>query len=345
MAPRARGHRRRRWFLVWLTCTSVLAGARTGRGDDRNPTVSLGVTRGAGAEACITAHELAQRVEARLGHPTFVSAAQADLFIDARIDRAGRGWRATVAASRASGAHVGARKLDTASADCHSLDEDLVLVVALVIDPRATTSPPASAPVQRETIYVPVAVPVAVPGPPPKWSFGAKIGTTIIGGMLPSAAPGLELSVAVTPPGAWPIELGQIVTRREGADEDGHGVDARLVVGTLAVCPELLDRARFDLQLCGGGAAGALSIRSRGLDPDRGGDHATGLLFGRARGRLRIGAGIDAAIDLGVTVPLARLTVYYTALDPAALQVVRRDLYGVATVGWIASLGLGVQIH
>jgi len=345
MAPSVRGHRRHRWLLAWLACTWVLATGRSSRADDKNPTVSLGLTRGTGAETCITAHELAQRVEARLGHATFVSAAQADLFVDARVDRAGRGWRATVAASRANGEHVGVRKLETASSDCHSLDEDLVLVVALVIDPRATASPPAPAPVHRETIYVPVAVPVAVPGPTPRWSFGAQIATTVLGGMLPSAAPGLELSVAVTPPGAWPIELGQIVTRRETADQDGHGADVRLAVGTLAVCPQLLDRERFDLQLCGGGAAGALFVRSHGLDPGGGGDHATGLLFGRARGTLRVGAGIHAAIDVGMIVPLARRTLYYTALDPTTLQVERRDLYGIAAVGWIASLGLGIQIR
>ena len=348
MPPSARGPRRHRWVLAWLTWTLVLASGRSSWGDDKSSTVSLGLTRGAGAEACITAHELAKRVEARLGHATFVSAAQADLFVDTRVDRAGGGWRATVAASRANGEHVGVRKLESASRDCHSLDEDLVLVVALVIDPLATGSPPVAAPVHRDVVYVrvPVPVPVHVPGPVPRWSFDAGIATTVLGGMLPSLAPGLDLTVAATPPGAWPIELGAIATLRSIAeDEAGHGADARLAIGTLALCPEVLERERVRLQLCGGGAAGAMFVRSRGFDSGGGGDRAAGLLFGRARGSVRVAGGIHAAIDVGVTVPLTRRTVYYTALDPAMLQVERHDIYRMDAVGWITSLGLRVQIR
>jgi hypothetical protein len=332
-----------------LACALIIASAGSSRGDDKNPTVSLGVTRGAGAEACITARELAQRVEARLGHATFVSAAQADLFVDAQVGRTGRGWRATVAASRADGVHVGVRTLESASRDCHSLDEDLVLVVALVIDPRATSSPPAPAPVQREVVYVPlpvrVPVRVPVPGPIPRWIFGARVATTVLGGVLPSAAIGLELAVAATPPGAWPIELGAIATRRVSADEDGHGADVRLAIGTLAVCPALLERERLRLQLCGGGAAGVMFVGSHGFDAAGGGDHAAGLLFGRGRASLAVAGPIHAAIDFGMTVPLTRRTLYYTRLDPAMLQVERRDLYNAAAVGWTASLGLGMQIR
>jgi len=190
-----------------------------------------------------------------------------------------------------------------------------------------------------------VYVPVPVPGSIPRWSFGARIATTVLGRVLPSLVPGLDIAVAVTPPGAWPIELGAIATPRARAEEAGHGADVNLAIGTLAVCPELLARERFRLQLCGGGAAGVLFVRPRGLDPGGGGDHATGLLFGRGRGSLRVAGSIHATIDLGMAVPLARRTLYYTALDPMTLQVERNDLYGMAAVGWIASLGVEVQIR
>lgn len=350
MAPSVRGPRRHRGFIAWLTWALVLASGRPSWGDDRSSTVSLGLTRGAGAETCITAHELALRVEARLGHATFVSAAQADMFVDTRIDRAGRGWRATVSASRANGAHAGVRKLESASRDCHSLDEDLVLIVALVIDPLATGRPPVAAPVRRDVVYVPVPVPVHVPvhvpGPIPRWSFGAGISTIVLGGMLPSLTPGLDLTVAATPPGAWPIELGAIATLRSIVeDEAGRGADVRLALGTLALCPELLERERFGLQLCGGAAAGEMFVRSRGFARAAGGDHSAGLLFGSARGSLRVAGGIDATIDIGMTVPLTRRTLYYTALDPTTLQVERHDIYGIAAVGWVTSVGLRVQIR
>jgi hypothetical protein len=331
-------------WISWLAWLAILASARSGRADDKNPTVSLGLTRAAGAEACITPHDLAARVEARLGRGTFVSAAQADLFIDARVVPAGRGWRATVAASRANGSHVGVRELSSPSADCHSLDDDLVLVVALVIDPLATERPRATAsvaPVVHDLVYVPV----AVPAPAPAWSFEARAATTILGGLLPALAPGLEAALVTTPPGAWPIELGVVATGSAHADDGGHGAEARAVLGSVALCPALVVRDRYRLQLCAGGAAGALVVRSHGLDPAGGGAHATGLLSARGRASVRIAGRLHAVLDLGVTVPLARRSLSYTALDPETLRVERHELADVAAVGWIASLGLGVQIR
>jgi hypothetical protein len=42
-------------------------------------------------------------------------------------------------------------------------------------------------------------------------------------------------------------------------------------------------------------------------------------------------------------VPLTRRSLYYTALDPTTLQVVRHDVFDVPAVGWIASLGLALH--
>lgn len=327
--------------ISWLAVLAVVAGAQPARADDTNPTVSLGLTRAAGAEVCITAHDLAARVEARLGRGTFVSAAQADLFIDARVAPAGRGWHATVAASRANGSRVGVRELASPGADCHGLDDDLVLVVALVIDPMATERPRPSAPTTPDVVYVPV----VVPAPVPAWAIDARAAMTMLGGLLPATAPGLEAALVTTPPGAWPIELGVIATRRASADDDGRGADARVVLGSVALCPTLAARDRYRLQLCAGGAAGALLVRSRGLDPGGGGDHATGLLSARGRASAHIAGRLHAVLDLGMIVPLARRSLSYTALDPATLRVERHELSDTAAIGWIVSLGLGVQIR
>jgi hypothetical protein len=347
MAASARGPRCHRWFLGWAAWIAVVAAAGTSRADERSLAVALGLTRGSGADGCLTARELAQRVEARLGRAAFVSAAKADLFVDVRVARAGRSWRATVAASRASGERVGVRELASAGGDCHGLDEDLVLVVALVIDPMATGAPRAqpAAPAPREVVYVPVPVSVPVAGPAPAWAFGARVATAVLGGVLPSAAPAVDAAIATTPPGAWPIELGVIATASASADDGAHGAEVRIALGTVAVCPELVAGARARLQLCGGGAAGALRVRSHGLDPASTGDHAAGLVFGRGRGSLRVAGGLEVVLDAGVTVPLARRSLYYTALDPMTLQVTRHDLTETAAVGWIAALGLALQIR
>jgi hypothetical protein len=323
-----------RWLVASIASVAWLGSAHA---DDRSPTVSLGLTRGTGAETCITARELAQRVEARLGHPTFVSAAQADLFVDARIARVDRGWRASVAATRADGTKIGVRVLDSASADCRGLDGDLVLVVALVIDPNATDPGHAIPPPPTKTIYV------AVPSPPPRWSFDSRIAAAVVGAVLPSPALALDAAIAATPPGAWPIELGAIVSREAGADDDGHGASLRLALGTVAVCPSLVRRVRSQLQLCVGGAVGALIVHAHGLDSGGDGDVVAADLLASARGRAHLVGPLDAVVDLGAMVPLTRRSLYYTALDPTTLQVVRHDVFDVPAVGWIASLGLALH--
>jgi hypothetical protein len=328
--------RRPRWLVA---AALIVAAARPGRADQRAPTASLGLTRGPRADACITARDLALRVESRLGHATFVSAAQADLFIDARIERAEPGWHATVAATRASGARIGVRELASSGGDCRGLDEDLVLVIALAIDPLASPGAAPVAPAQRETIYV--AVPVVTPAR--RWSFEARIAAGLVDAVLPAPTLAIELAVAAAPPGAWPIEVGAIATRSASAGDAAHGADLRLALGTLAVCPTAVERDRYRVQLCAGGAVGALAVHPRGLDPGSGGEDVAAAALGRARGAVRIADRVSVVAELAAVVPLIRRSLYYTALDPSTLQITRHSIDEVAVVGWAASLGLGVH--
>ena len=58
-------------------------------------------------------HDLARDVETRLGHPVFVSAAQADLSVEGRIEPAkgGPGWHAILVLRDAAGATLGTREI------------------------------------------------------------------------------------------------------------------------------------------------------------------------------------------------------------------------------------------
>lgn len=307
-------------LVAWL--------AASGRARAEAPAVSLGLVRD--SDGCITPRALAQQVEARIG-ATFVSAAQAELFVDARIVRDGRGWRATVTASGADGAQAGERTLRADGADCHALDDDLVLVVALVIDPLGK---PAAAKVETRTVYVPVA---------PRWAFAARAGLAVLGARLPAAALALDAALAVEAPGAWPIELGVIATERARADEDGHGAALRMIAGTLATCPRVWQRGRVALHGCVGAAVGVLAVQPRDLAPAVSGDHATGELFGRARLGVQLAGRLRAVLDAGASVPLTRLTLHYDALDPVTLAVVRHAVYAEPAVAWLASLGVAVH--
>lgn len=341
-------------MVVTLLRTVVVAGwlALLGTRAAAAPTVALGLTRGPGGDGCITAHELALRVEDRLGRGVFVSAAQAELFVDARIERLGRGWHATVSASRANGVAAGRRELDTRSSDCRDLDADLVLVVALVIDPSAPPAAPPPAP--------PAPAPALVPPPPaplapilvpvvvavetvPRWDLSARVASTLLLARLPAPVPAIELALAATPPRAWPIELGLLASAPARAGDAGSGAAVSLVLGTVALCHALWTTHAWRGHVCAGAALGAMRVRPRGLAPVDASTSFAADVIARLRATAPVIGPVTAVAELGPMVPLLRRHLTYTALDPVALEVVRRDLHAPPVMGWTATLGVGVQ--
>ena len=100
---------------------------------------ALNWLRGSGAEACIPAFELAERVEERLGRVVFVSPSEAEVFIDGYISRIqdgeAPGHRAVLGVSDREGRSLGERTLELAEGDCRAFDEALVLVIAVTLYP------------------------------------------------------------------------------------------------------------------------------------------------------------------------------------------------------------------
>jgi hypothetical protein len=73
-------------------------------------------------------------VEALTG-PIFVPSSQADFVIEARVGKTEAGFEARVVTPGAAPSETGERVLNAAGADCHALDEALVFVLALAVDP------------------------------------------------------------------------------------------------------------------------------------------------------------------------------------------------------------------
>ncbi len=108
------------------------------------------------ADGCIQAAELAERVERKLGHPVF--GAEPDLRIDGYLTAAdgspkGARWRSRLTLVDASGTVQGSREVTSADASCRAIDDSLVLVMAVMIDPKAALTP--------------FAAPTEPPPPPP----------------------------------------------------------------------------------------------------------------------------------------------------------------------------------
>ena len=136
MPPRAASMRSRICALACGVALLALAApiARAQR------TSSLSWVRLSGSESCISTQALAERVEQRIGRRAFVSASQADLSLEAHVERVTKpsGFVATLVVSDRKGRVLGRRVLRVEGERCEDLDASLVLVIAIAIDPGAT---------------------------------------------------------------------------------------------------------------------------------------------------------------------------------------------------------------
>ena len=98
--------------------------------------------RGPEAHTCISQDKLTKAVRARLAPDMIVdSPADAGVVLSGQIEKTDSGWRVTIIS-----AHGGARVFERSDQRCRALDDEIVLIIALAIEPPAT-EPAAS---QRE---------------------------------------------------------------------------------------------------------------------------------------------------------------------------------------------------
>ncbi len=107
--------------------------------------VALSWVRLPGAETCSSPQSIARAVQARVGGEVLVGLARADWSIEGRIERRGRTWVATLAAARAPGEQA-MRTLERVAPDCAAIDEQVVTVIALLLDAHSARPRPAQAP-------------------------------------------------------------------------------------------------------------------------------------------------------------------------------------------------------
>ncbi len=151
--------------LIRAACVALVLCAGAASADPR-----WGLTWKA-PEGCIQAAELAERVERRLGNPVFGT--EPDLRIDGYLAAAtgtppGAKWRARLTLVDAQGSVQGSRDVTSPESSCRAIDDSLVLVVAVMIDPKAALTPfaaPGEPPKEPEPAPPPAQV---APAPPPQ---------------------------------------------------------------------------------------------------------------------------------------------------------------------------------
>jgi hypothetical protein len=224
----------------------------------------------------VTTQDLARDVEARLGRSVFVSASNADVSVEGRIEPKSKGgWRAAISVRDDHGALLGTRDLESASASCSDMREELAFVIAIMIDPDAALTPrhpaPALAPAPAPA-PAPVPVPAPAPAPalapalapapapsPPRWRLDA--GTSLAGtvGLLPDPSLGVHADALLTPPGFVPLEGFAAVFPHDSTGPAPRGVTFWSVLVGGGLCPLRFLGSRLALYACAAGIAGALA--------------------------------------------------------------------------------------
>ena len=343
--------------VAQLAALLVLVSATGARAQDPPRTSALSWVRLPGAEGCIGTHALASAVEARLRRPVFVSASEADVSVEGRIEATSRprGWRAVVAISDTHGAVLGERTLESADASCNALDEAVVLVVAVMINPDAALSPVGPAPptppappppapptapetrvvVRTRRVVVHERVPAA------RWRFALLGRLALSAGSLPGIAPGASGAVVVEPPGFLPLELELALfpDARATSSEGSHEARFDLLIAGALLCAPPLGSERLRVHGCAGLEAGGLRARGVGFDTSHEEERAVAQLAGRVRAILWIFGPFLLQASVTAVVPLRRDR--FVSVDSSG-QV--HPVFEPAPVGGMLDLGAGIRL-
>jgi hypothetical protein len=306
---------------------------------------SLGWVRGAGAEGCLGTRALAEAVEARLGRQVFVSAARAEVAIEGQIERGPAGaWRASIALAGEGGRVLGTRELLREAASCRELDEQLVLVIAVMIDPDAALhAAPVLLAAPAPTAPAPIAprelppLSLAAPPRPEPFRAGLHLGAVFALGLLPRPGVGLALRGRLTPP-RWPtIELGGALWSANQAESGGVGARFTLAEGFVAACTPAVTALGFELGGCLGLRGGVLRAGGFGFDLAQSPERPTFAASLEGRVRRRIAGPLVLAVGPGLLAPFVRDRFFYRVDAGPKLEVFRMSpLVGTleATLGF-----------
>jgi hypothetical protein len=262
--------------------------------------------RARGAESCIDPIALAHRVEAFTG-PVFVAASAAELSLTGEVTPEGKGFRVRIALSGVDGRVRGERIVRGQESDCRRLDPAIAFIMALTLDPSLSLAdapaevlasfaqevPPEEtllAELSREPVASTPATPpppVARPPVPPsaplpradhdeetqreRTTYSVAAGAQVMGYVLPSFAPGLQLALGVAPLRWLLLSLGLELafgTRPEPLVVEGHA-SFRALGFALRACPRLFSWQRFSLSGSVGGLVTGITARGTDFESNR----------------------------------------------------------------------------
>jgi hypothetical protein len=361
--------------LAVLACIGITAHAVPAFASERRG-LALNWIRLEGAERCLTAAELASRIEASVGRVLFVRAAEAELSIDGyvRAEDEPRGFRMTFQFSLPSREIVGRREVFLKGSDCSVIDSSVGFLTKVMLDPHGIfdTGDPLDPRVQRvldglfagepmdpirelTTPAAAVAVadsdlervpsknaPPAAPRPRPtepaaKRDVAAFDAVGIADlGQMPGVGLGIGLHAGVGTSGGWLIELGFASYPQRTAEAASGQVAVELELGSLAICPLQLLRV---LALCGGGEYGRMGVSPKNFQFNAApASRAVVDVFATGVLRLRLVGLLFLRAATSFVVPLLGNEFFYEA------RTGEKQVFRTSPVAGRAELGFGVHL-
>jgi len=276
-----------------------------------------------GAEPCADQPSLEHAVNERLERNAFVAPTDADLLIDGVVTPTGHGYHVVLRTRTRDREPIGQRELESDSDDCSTLDDDVSLVIALVIEAPQTRSRLRARPARSSTGWQGEIEP----------SFAAAYG------FLPGIAFGPRLAAHLKPPPT--PELVFDFTAYFPTEADAGETGVRLVAWQAGayLCPALVDVPSVKLAGCGGIAAGLVQASGIGLDLAKQTTRTVVSVAGNAQLGIVLMRHLLLRPTLGIAVPITRYRFTYTAADGS-----EREIHRASPVAVLGSLGLSVAI-
>ena len=286
-------------------------------------------TRAPGAEACIDPQALRNAVDARLGRPVFTDTEQRAVSIEGNVRPTQHGWHVAITVHGPDQEPLGQRELEESAPDCRVLDEALVLMIALIVDPDAAMRDPQQAPPPPPPVPTPTPAPTPTPLPTEPWRVAVSANVSGGAALLPGATLGGALRVSIDAPVlpaiAFRVSLWPTDEQRRG----DQGAEFLLLTGGAAICPRV-----WRLGLCGGVELGRMS--GDGFGFDRSQQSAAFVTYITAEPHLAVTLTdrLDLEASIGAWIPLVRPRFVF---EQAGEDI---DLYQPAAVAFVGQLGL-----
>lgn len=372
---RATAGRASRAHCKWAAAGLALIAVCSSDARAEAPAPGLEWVRLSGAEACISATALAQRIEARVGRSLFASASTAALFVDGYVSAPGPGrWHVELAAEGTDGRILGRRAFDFEGADCSVIDEALTLVIAVTLYPNSKlagtgipldegtashldalfgaepTDPdpatlPSHVPAPEATTAAPVASePAAASTEPEPARASTGIGVDLVGasglGQLPGVAFGAGVRVVLAIAPLWPIELGFTAfapTTQEAGMHSAGSAQFDALYGSLTTCP-WQGNSVSSLSLCAGTEIGRLHVDPHHFEgQSAASSDVIANLTGGAVLRARISESLRVRLALTGLLPLWQRSYTVQATDGTSVR-----LFRMSQIAGRAEIGMGL---